>query len=320
MGLKRRLREKYGESAVEVPTASLTPWRTVDGVTFYCLCSGKGDPPSVDGHYGNNVLLIEYRGNRVLLPGDSDFAAWRDRIMPHFAKSGLLKSTILLASHHGSRSFFIKSVFGPEAPESWNSAYHEHLAAISPSVTIISSGDYEQFHHPNKTALGHYQAATRNKQVYLTREKGTLIGRFYTDGSWTVTPASFLSGWKYHAYATTGKSIVVSCKAMFDGTGTYRMISSGEDLPVNCGLEFTILPGGGLVGDITKAKFEFEVSNGGKGADADHDEIYHKGRNEDVPPNVFRRRLQYVGEHLLRCRASYAGMEAQTIFVIRGRS
>ena len=42
----------------------------------------------------------------MLLTGDSDWKSWKEDIVPNFNKYKLLRSDILIASHHGSRSFF----------------------------------------------------------------------------------------------------------------------------------------------------------------------------------------------------------------------
>ena len=94
--------------------------------------------------------------------------------------------------------------------------------------------------------------------------------------------------------------------------------ASGAALPVGHQLRFRAVTRGGLVGDASKAKYYFEVSNGGQGADADHDEIYSKKSDEDGPASSFNRDLAYVGTHLLRCRVRCAPLEAQEVFVVHG--
>lgn len=317
MSLRRRIDETYGNGALIVPEASTNPFFNIGGVLFYCLCSGKDDPPSEDGHYGNNVFQVEYGGNRVLLTGDSDWRSWKERIVPSCKDSGLLATTVLVASHHGSRSFFLNSDSEMNTEQAWAEAYGEHLEAISPSMTIISCGDQDHLNHPDPTALSKYKQATKHEQVYLTREKGTLIGQFYADGRWTVTPARFLRGWKLHNYSPTGKELIVGCSA-YKGDQFVKKIESGDILPVGHKLRFNISTRGGLIGDFRKAKYLFEVSNGGQGSHSDRDEIYYKGTKEQGNPHEFNRDLSFVGTHLLRCRVRYGSLEAQKIFVITG--
>lgn len=127
MALRRRLREKYGEDAVIIPTPSFLPLRNYGGAEVYCFNSSmdydaestfmslakyeslilaRAIKEAKVQHTNSIVLSIWYAGRSILLTGDSDWQAWRDRIVPNFAESGLLKSNVLVASHHGSRSFF----------------------------------------------------------------------------------------------------------------------------------------------------------------------------------------------------------------------
>jgi len=315
MYLRRQLKEIHGEDAVIVPEASATALFTFDGVRLFCLCSGKDDPPSEDGHYGNNVFQVEYAGRRVLLTGDSDWSSWQDRILPLFRETGLLSSTVMVASHHGSRSFFVDADPDVEEEEAWQEAFEEHLGLIAPSMTIISCGSQEQHNHPNQEALKRYKNGTKHQQVYLTRDKGSLVGQFYANGDWTVTPARFLSGWNYRRGATPGKTLKVTCKEFRNGCFVGE-VQSGESRPVGAQLKFTALTSGGF--DMAKATYTFEVSNGGTGPDADHDDIYFKGSDERSLKHEFERDLAFQGIHLLRVRVRQGGIDAQTVFAVRG--
>lgn len=316
MGLRRRVKEAYGDSALRVPEPSTDPVFDFDGVKFYCLCSGIDDPVSEDGHYGNNVFQVEYAGNRVLLTGDSDWRAWKEKIMPAFEDSGLLATTVLTASHHGSRTFFVDSSIDED--EAWDDAYEEHLAAINPKMTIISCGPRDHQNHPNETALKKYKAATAYEQVYLTRELKTLVGQFHSNGWWTVTPARFLLGWDYAEYATSGKEIHVRCWEC-DGDTRVNEVRSGSLLQVGRKLQFEVqVPG--VLGASAMFDFRFEVSNGGAGPHMDRDDIYSEGKGTKKEPNTFRRDLSFVGMHLLRCRVTGPGMKGQSVFVVQGRA
>lgn len=317
MRLRRQLRSTYGEGAVIEPEPSINPLFDFAGVRFYCLCSGIDDPPSEDGHYGNNVFQVAYGGNRVLFTGDSDWRAWKERIVPTFEDSGLLNTTVLVASHHGSRSFFVDTDSNIDEKDAWGDAYEEHLELIRPAMTVISCGDQGIHNHPNPTAHNKYKAATAHQQVYLTREKGTLIGQFHEDGRWTVTPSRFLRAWTFDNFCPTGKDMQVKCVAENE-SGIRRDIASGEAVSVGHKLRFEILTSGGLVGDISKAKYTFEVSNAGEGSHATHDEIYDKERQETGAPNSFQRDLSFLGTHLLRCTVSSGNHKAQKVFAVRG--
>lgn len=319
MQLCRALRARYGDSAVVVPRPSISPLFSFGGLSVYCLCSGVDDDPSDDGHYGNIVLQLDYAGNRIMLPGDSDWRAWKEKIVPTFEASGLLKTTVLLASHHGSRSFFVDiDPFTADGDDEWDDAYYRHLDLMAPSMTIVSCGSQEHQNHPDPTARRAYENRTANKQVYLTRNKGSLVGCFYANGDWTVVPCRFLSKWDYARYAPAGKTFWLECDAVdVQGTSAGK-VSSGDQVLRGNRLKFTALSKGGLV--TGAATYTFEVSNGGTGPDADHDEIYHKGAKEDGPARCFERDVRFRGVHLLRCRVkdSTTGQVAQTVFVVRG--
>jgi len=173
MRLRRTLKDKYGENAVIVPRPSQNPLATVGGAKIYCLNSAldyndvakymtfskllsivdnkklmEGKPQ----HTNSIVLSINYKNRVLLLTGDSDYLAWRDKIVPHFKNTGILKTNILVASHHGSRSFFTDETLNDNIDPDGNpeSTYIDHIYEITPSITVIPCGNYESSHHPNK--------------------------------------------------------------------------------------------------------------------------------------------------------------------------
>lgn len=324
MSLRRQLREKYGEDAViEPPPVSATALFDFGGLKFYCLCSGEDCGDDADGHYGNNVFQVEYAGNRVLLTGDSDWKAWKEKIVPTFKSKALIEATILVASHHGSRSFFTDSDDEREESEQWKDAYFAHLDLINPVVTIISVGPQEVHNHPNETALEHYKKRTRiAEQVYLSRDKETLVGRLHADGTWHLTPARFLRGWRFHRYEPSGKSLTLTCDVLDAEGDVIGSASSGDEIKVGNKLRFAVKTTGGLRADMSKVRYVFEVSNGGADEHDHHKEIYFKRKNETGEAHTFERDVSYVGTHLLRCNVYQKGggdaHDAQTIFVVKG--
>lgn len=76
-----------------------------------------------------------------------------------------LKSTILKASHHGSRT----------------SSHPYFVAAVSPTYVIISAGKLNKFGHPHKQALATYREnAVLPENIFCTRFNGTV--RIESDG------------------------------------------------------------------------------------------------------------------------------------------
>lgn len=105
----------------------------------------------------------------VLLTGDSDMISWQNSIMLNI-DTNLLKSDFLLASHHGSYSFF-----GSTAEK--NEPYTNHIKAIAPCLTIIST-DGETHNHPDRNAETLYNrfsyGARNGEKVIRTDIDGTI--------------------------------------------------------------------------------------------------------------------------------------------------
>ena len=134
------------------------------------------------------VIKVEQRNeakNRIqgsaMLPGDSDAETWRYGILKDYMKSDV-SSNILMAAHHGSRSFF-------DDPGD-SSYYTAHLAAIKPEMTIVSVGP-NTHGHPNRTALDFYRkystGSNKGNKVYRTDTKGTMKLILKAGGGWNLT-------------------------------------------------------------------------------------------------------------------------------------
>jgi len=127
------------------------------------------------------VLHISNNNSSVLLSGDTDAIVWKDYIMKE--ASDKIKSDILLASHHGSLTFF---------DDTRDEKYHyvSHIQAISPSMTIISVGT-NPHGHPDKKALEYYDKYSKGSnlgnKVYRTDEKGNIKLELKDDDGWNLT-------------------------------------------------------------------------------------------------------------------------------------
>lgn len=185
-----RLRLKVG---CYEPKPSLNPVKCIGNVEVYCLSSSEHIlHNSMAGllfeglkkqHTNAIVLSVKYGKNSLLLTGDSDWYAWKKYIVPQFERSGLLKSSILVASHHGSRSFFTDEANDDiDFKRNPDTTYLDALKYISPSYTLISCGSYEQYHHPNRQAVSQYSRYTDEKRVYTTFDNGTFFGKLFADG------------------------------------------------------------------------------------------------------------------------------------------
>lgn len=338
MSLRRTIRKKYGEKAVIVPFPSKNPLVNFHGAEIYCLNSSLyisdtyrflnyakfmkyvEDNLLIEGkiqHTNSIVLSIHYGGRRLLLPGDSDYLAWKNKIMPHFKDTGLLKSNVLVASHHGSRSFFtdesINDTIDPKANPL--STYIDHINEIEPSITLISCGRYESAHHPNKEAMEIYKNNTANKQVYTTYKRWDFTGFMDSNGNWTVAPSRF----NPKSNIRKNFNIKCVCEHYFD----QYQAQSGDDFPIGSILNFSIQSDFGILDPRRKVDVIWEVSNGGVHSDFEHQSIYYKGthrRDKLTPKHQFTREVSYQGRHLLRCYVhnKRKKIKATQVFVVNG--
>jgi beta-lactamase superfamily II metal-dependent hydrolase len=133
------------------------------------------------------VIKVEQRSQMgdyclesVMLPGDSNAQVWRDGILRDYAATEV-QSSILMAAHHGSNSFF--DIPGDRY---W---YTSHIEAIKPAMVIISVGA-NTHGHPEKEALSLYEKyATGSKdghKVARTDQKGTMKLTLKTEGGWAL--------------------------------------------------------------------------------------------------------------------------------------
>lgn len=134
------------------------------------------------------VIKVEHRDHARdiclssgMLPGDSDAETWRDGILKDYSKDDL-HSSILMAAHHGSDSFF-------DIPSSthW---YLSHLRAISPAMVIVSVGP-NTHGHPDKKALEFYEENTSGSdngtKIARTDKKGTMKLVLKDEGGWLLS-------------------------------------------------------------------------------------------------------------------------------------
>lgn len=109
------------------------------------LCLNSSRENETDLNRQSIILKITHNNSSsVLLTGDTDAYVWKEYIMKE--NKNKLKSSILLASHHGSDTFFYIN----------NEEYIDHIKTINPNMTIISVG--ENGHgHPDIKATRRYE-------------------------------------------------------------------------------------------------------------------------------------------------------------------
>ena len=176
MGLRRRLKEK-DENNLKVLVPTETPVATFNGVEIFCFAGKEDFQSGFDNgitvfkaaakiqHTNSIVLKISYGGRDILLTGDSDWKSWKEKIVPNFKKT--VKSDILVASHHGSRSFFTDEANDTiDIQKNPDTTYMEAIEYIDPDVTLISCGKYETYHHPNEEAEALYKKYSSQANAY----------------------------------------------------------------------------------------------------------------------------------------------------------
>lgn len=308
MYLRRKLKQKNEDNLkVLVPTNIAVA--TIGGADIFCFSGKEEYQADYDNdvryfeasakiqHTNSLVLKIKLGSTSILLTGDSDWKSWKEKIIPIFDTQ--VHSEILIASHHGSRSFFTDeendTIDVDENPET---TYVDAIDYIDPDVVVVSCGDYETYHHPNKAAEKIYLEKAKNSQVYTTHNMGHLIGYIDHAGNYTVVPNRFCDS----RTAPYAYNMTINCKYTINNTT--NEVLNGSTLEVGGSLRFSLQTSGGIIEPLNKVSVWWEVSNGGKGVDKQHQEIYYKGKDEGDGLFSFSRQLSYKGTHLLRCRIS----------------
>lgn len=131
-----------------------------DGVGFAFL-HPQGDAAPRRRNEASCVLRITTGGAGMLLTGDVE-ASVEAALVARAADA--LRSTVLLAPHHGARA-------------SSGSAF---LAAVAPRWVVVSVGARNRFGHPAPEALARYRAA--GAEVFRTDRDGAVTMRLAPDG------------------------------------------------------------------------------------------------------------------------------------------
>ncbi len=137
-----------------------------------------------DTNQQSAVIKIEYKkpSCSVLFAADTDFRAWKEKILAHYSTSDL-KSSLLIAAHHGSITFF-------DDPSDTQHYYEDHIKGISPSMTLVSVGP-NQHGLPDKKAIEIYEKHTtgssQGNKVFMTQDKKHMKITLKDDGGWSLS-------------------------------------------------------------------------------------------------------------------------------------
>jgi len=133
-----------------------------DGVAFRILSPSDGQQFALKSSNNRScVLLISYREQHILLPGDIERTAERELL-----GEKLPVMTLLVAPHHGSKT----------------SSSKRFLAAIQPQHVVFSAGYRHHFGHPHAEVVTRYQSlgakqwntATSGAVIFSWDEQGLL--------------------------------------------------------------------------------------------------------------------------------------------------
>lgn len=220
----------------------------------------------------------------------------------------------MIASHHGSRSFFTdkETIDLEKYPDT---TYIESIELINPIITLISCGDYNTYHHPNEEAMELYEKYTSEggDQIHTTHEKGNLCGYIDKDGNFGVIPERF----KNRMPVGDRKFYLKAHKKVND---KWIEIKSGEKINVNTSVKFSLIGIGDVLNSHDNINIWWEVCNNGIDEYCEHKEVYKKRKNENDDRCSFWREVVYKGKQLLRCRVknSTKCFDGTIVFLVEG--
>ncbi|MCC5856246.1 MAG: DNA internalization-related competence protein ComEC/Rec2 [Idiomarina sp.] len=165
--------QSWGSGAGHWPCKAGQQWLW-EGIRIRALAPLPG--PSFGPNNDSCVLQLEYRGQRVLFPGDSELVTEKRMVGRYGSR---LKSDVLIVPHHGSRT----------------SSQALFLDAVQPRYAVISRGLANQFNMPHTETLKRYEArpiklfdTALHGQVslYLEPESRNLRGATQGEVSWRI--------------------------------------------------------------------------------------------------------------------------------------
>lgn len=161
-GVRRRVRV-----ASELGTRGHPPcgdgqaW-TWDGVRFEMLHPGGEE---ISDNDGSCVLRVSSPRFSALLPGDIERGAEERLLRVHPDR---LKSDVLVAPHHGSRT----------------SSSPEFVGAVAPEIAVFAAGWRNRFGHPRPEVVGRYR--DEGARLLSTGTEGAVRIERAPDGAWRV--------------------------------------------------------------------------------------------------------------------------------------
>ncbi len=168
------LRREIGGKTIQARTKL-----QIGGATVRFMNSADED--LADANDQSVVMKVEYGSSSVLFAGDTSFRPWKEKILSFYADERL-RANILLASHHGSLTFF-------DDPSDEKHYYTSHISKIGPTMTLISVGP-NTFGLPDQKAMDLYNkysiGSNKGNKVYRTDEQGNMRLILKQGGTWSL--------------------------------------------------------------------------------------------------------------------------------------
>jgi competence protein ComEC len=154
------------EHSNHVPCAEGQAWQW-DGVKFEMIS------PMAESYQKSNikdndrscVLRITSQFGRVLIPGDIERGVENALLQSEYA----LKSDVLIAPHHGSKT----------------SSTRAFVEEVSPSAVVFTMGYLNRFHHPHPSVIERYEAIA--SKIYRSDQDGAVIIDFISESGIEIT-------------------------------------------------------------------------------------------------------------------------------------
>ena len=154
--LESTILEKAGRLDISVIPLRSGDVLLIDGMKINVLWPPDGFQ-SDDRNENSFILMLEYRGEKILLTGDASKFV-ESRLVNVFSDS--LDAAILKAGHHGSRT----------------SSFPNFLSHVQPDIAIISASCDNRYGHPHQSVLATLVGA--GAEVFETCHEGTITTIF----------------------------------------------------------------------------------------------------------------------------------------------
>lgn len=165
----------------QLPSKEIEALKYWDYGTAVLRCMNSKWTDYSDPNDQSIVLKIEDHGASALLTGDTSFKPWKEKILSNYSDTRL-SANILLASHHGSLTFF-------DDPADEKNYYTAHIRKIGPAMTLVSVGP-NTHDLPDDKAMELYEkhsaGSDKGNKVYTTEEKGNMKLVLKDDGGWNL--------------------------------------------------------------------------------------------------------------------------------------